>query len=106
MSKVRNWKPTSLEGGTLVSTDRCEGINWTTFLDPTTDYKTTVYVIETWEPLSEPGTVQRGDTKGRIEVARPSGSKTGWCVRLFGEELPERYNSKGNAQRAAEGLVL
>ena len=107
MSKIRNWVPSSFEnqnGRTLLSTDRYENVNWTTFLDPTTDYKTTVYVIETWTMLSN-ASYDRGTTMGIIEVARPAGQTTGWCVRLYGEELPERYASKGLAQHAAEGIA-
>jgi len=107
MSKIRNYRRSSIEsrdGTVLLSTTRYEDVNWTTFLDPATNYKTTIYVIETWVPLSNDG-YQRGTTRGILEVARPAGEKSGWCVRLFGEELPERYNDKGHAQNAAEGLA-
>ena len=101
----RNAVPTTL-GGTLVRIRRYGDAIWTTCLDPATDYKTTVYMMETWEPLATPGKYQQGNTRHTVEVARPAGQKTGWCVRLFGEELPERYDDKGHAQLAAEGLVL
>jgi len=113
MSKIRNYKRSSIEsrdGTVLLSTTRYEDVNWTTFLDPATNYKTTIYVIETWVPLTrsyptrENG-YERGTTRGILEVARPTGEKSGWCVRLFGEELPERYTDKGHAQHAAEGLA-
>jgi hypothetical protein len=107
MSKqIKNWKPSTLDAGIVISTGSYGlDVNWTTYLDPTTNYKTTVYVIETWERLTNDGWA-RGTTACTVEVARPTGEKTGWCVRLFGEELPERYSRKGEAQFAAEALVV
>lgn len=52
--------------------------------------------------------IQRSDSWKMLEVVRPITWKHGdpdWAIRLFGETLPDIYNSKGQAQHAAEELA-
>ena len=60
------------------------------------------YVLETWEWV-EGNMYEKGSTQGKLEVCKPDAA--GWAVELFGELLPERYQDKGYAQRAAEELI-
>jgi hypothetical protein len=96
----KNAVPTTLGDGTLVRTG-AHGLDvmWTKFR-VAGEYE---YVMRTWEPCWM-DTFTMGDTRDSVRVVRIAPKN--WAVKLYGEIVSEGYEWKGNAQSAAEALVL
>jgi hypothetical protein len=105
---LHNTAPTTFGNGTLVRLRSGMDPIWQGHLETNRDRiggrYPSVYTLKTWDQVG-PNQYRHGSTYRTVEVVRPKDG-TGWCLRLWGEDQDERYASKGEAQRAAEELVL